>query len=236
MIKNLFRNFLARIYERNHKLRNLTLRLKLSSSLRKIREHAKSSRIVEYPWVYMNIDEVNVCKRLLDVGSVGSDLPIKIASQGCEVWCIDVRQYEGNGLVQNLRCLVGDVRKTSFKNDFFDCVIAVSTLEHIGLGRYGEWLEPDGDITAISEISRILSMNGTFLITLPFGKGEVFPSHRVYDKNRLQKILNGFKIEREDYFVRNKKGFWSPCEKECLAETRSPKVEMGLVCIKARKI
>jgi len=236
MIKNLLSNFLARIYERNYKLRNLALRLKLSSSLRNIREHAKSSRIVEYPWVYMNIDEVNVCKRLLDIGSVGSVLPIKLASQGYEVWCIDVRQYEGNGLVQNLRCLVGDVRKTSFENNFFDCVIAVSTLEHIGLGRYSEWLEPDGDITAISEISRILSKNGTLLITLPFGKEEVFPSHRVYNQKRLRAILKGFRVEREDFYVRTKNGFWLPCVKEDLSEIRSLEVEMGLACIKARKI
>jgi len=184
----------------------------------------------------MNIDEVNVCKRLLDVGSVGSFLPINLASQGYEVWCIDVRQYEGKGLVQNLKFLVGDVRKTRFENDFFDCVIAVSTLEHIGLGRYGEWLEPDGDITAVSEISRIMSINGMLLVTLPFGKGEVFPSHRVYNQQRLRAILKGLKVEREDYYTRNKSGFWSPCAKEDLSETRSPKVEMGLACIKARKI
>jgi len=184
----------------------------------------------------MNIDKDNVCKRLLDVGSVGSVLPIDLASQGYEVWCIDVRQYEGNGLVPNLKCLVGDVRKTSFEKGFFDCVIAVSTLEHIGLGRYGEWLEPDGDITAVSEISRIMSINGALLVTLPFGKGEVFPSHRVYNQQRLQTILEGFRVKREDYYARNQSGFWSPCAKENLADTRSPKVEMGLACIKARKI
>jgi len=236
MINNLYRNFLVRIYEKNHKLRNLALRLKLTSSLRKIREHAKSSRVIEYPWIYMNIDKVNVCKRLLDVGSVDSVLPINLASQGYEVWCIDVRQFEGKGLVQNLKCLVGDVRKTSFENDFFDCVIAVSTLEHIGLGRYGEWLEPDGDITAVSEISRILSENGVLLVTLPFGKGETFPSHRVYNQQRLKTILEGFKVEREDYYSRNKRGFWSPCTKDDLSDIRSLKVEMGLACIKARKM
>jgi len=231
----LYRKFLARIYERNYKLRDLALNLGLTSSLNNILEYAKSSRIVEYPWVYMNLDEVNVCKRLLDVGSVGSFLPIDLASQGYEVWCIDVRKYEGNGLVQNLRCFIGDVRKTSFENGFFACVIAVSTLEHIGLGRYGEWLEPNGDITAVREILRILSINGVLLVTLPFGKEEIFPSHRVYNQQRLRTILKGFKVEREDYYARNKNGFWSPCVKEDLAETRSPIIEMGLACIKARK-
>jgi len=236
MIKNLYKKFLVSIYERNHKLRELALRLNLSSSSSKIRAQTKSSRIVEYPWIYMNIDKANVCKRILDIGSVGSDLPIKLAAQGYEVWCIDIRKYEGNGFIHNLKCIVGDVRRTSFENDFFDCVIAVSTLEHIGLGRYGEWLESDGDITAISEISRILSINGTLLITLLFGKGEIYPKHRVYNKKRLQIILDGFKIEGENYYVRNKNGFWSSCKKEDLAEIQSPQVEMGLACIKARKI
>ena len=66
MIKNLYKKFLVSIYERNHKLRELALRLNLSSSSSKIRAQTKSSRIVEYPWIYMNIDKANVCKRILD--------------------------------------------------------------------------------------------------------------------------------------------------------------------------
>ena len=115
-------------------------------------------------------------------------------------------------------------------------MVAVSTLEHIGLGRYGDKVDYDGDILAVQEISRILSKNGAFLFTVPFGKGETYPNHRVYDDQGLNRLLNSFMIERTDYFVRNSEGFWEPCLRNKLANTRFPVVEMGLACVKAKKI
>ena len=47
-----------------------------------------------------------------------------------------------------------------FNDKFFDVVTAVSTIEHIGLGCYGDSIAPDGDKEATTEIKRVLKRGG----------------------------------------------------------------------------
>jgi ubiquinone/menaquinone biosynthesis C-methylase UbiE len=152
------------------------------------------------------------------------------------VWCIDIREYEYAELLSNVRCIVGDIRKTNFDAGFFDVVTVVSTIEHIGLGRYADSVDVNGDKLAMKEIRRVLSTDGFSLITLPFGKRMTYASHRVYDKESLKALLKGFTVEREDYYSRTvSTGFWRPCTAEDLTEVTSPKYENGLVCVKVKK-
>lgn len=224
---------LLSLYERNHWLRNLALRLGIAPSLARM-ERLKSSRTIEYTWVYLHIPREK--NRVLDVGSVGSSLPITLAQMGYKVWCIDIRRYEYCGFLSNVKCVIGDIRKTDFRDGFFGIVTLVSTIEHIGLGRYSDSVDLDGDKHAMSEIRRILSDDGYALITLPFGKRMTYASHRVYDKESLGALLKGFTVEHQDYYIRKSStGFWCPCTAKNLAEITSPKCENGLVCVKARK-
>lgn len=54
------------------------------------------------------------------------------------------------------------------KNQNFDFVISYSSLEHSGLGRYGDELNPDGDIEAAEEVWCMLKKGGYFIIGLPY--------------------------------------------------------------------
>jgi len=232
---NKLKEALSGIYERKHWLRNLALRLGAAPSITHI-EGLKSSRSVEYTWIYMNIPHNKNQTRMLDVGSVGSHLPITLGQMGYKVWCIDVRKYEYTELLSNVRCIVGDIRKTNFDTGFFDIVTVVSTIEHIGLGRYGDSVDMNGDKLAMREIRRILSTDGCSLITLPFGKKMTYASHRVYDKESLRALFKGFAVEREDYYSRKvSTGFWCPCTAEDLTIVTSPKYENGLACVKVKK-
>ena len=228
-VKELF----SEIYERQHWLRKLAFRLRIAPSLTRI-ERLKSSRNIEYAWVYRNIP--HKINRILDVGSVGSSLPITLGQMGYDVWCIDIRKYEYADLLPNVRSILADIRKTNFRDNFFDVVTIVSTIEHIGLGRYGDSLNINGDKHAMSEVRRILQTGGYILVTLPVGKRMIYSSHRVYDKESLRELLKGFIIEHQNYYIRKiTTGFWQPCTYEDLTEVTSPKIENGLACIKAKK-
>jgi SAM-dependent methyltransferase len=116
--------------------------------------------------------------KVLDVGCAATRnyLPASLALLGWEVWGIDIREWKFK--FPNFHFVVGDIRQTTFPDNFFDCVYAVSTLDHIGLsGRYGiTKYDPQGDFKAIREIARILRNEGTLLITIPYGK-------KISDKN-----------------------------------------------------
>ncbi|MCK9344983.1 MAG: DUF268 domain-containing protein [Candidatus Pacebacteria bacterium] len=55
------------------------------------------------------------------------------------------------------------------------------TVEHVGLGRYGDDIEPDGDLRAAQELSRVVRSGGSLLFVVPVGKPRIqFNAHRVY--------------------------------------------------------
>jgi SAM-dependent methyltransferase len=223
--------FIQNLYDSNKYVRAFAQKLGFT---RPINVDVLSSRIVEYPWVLSNFP-FSTTNKVLDVGSSGSQLPIMLVGLGQKVWTIDIRHYEYKDASANLTSIQGDARKTSFEDEFFDVVIAVSTVEHIGLGRYGDKKDNEGDKETLKEIRRITKSNGTLLITVPFGRQCDTPEYRVYDIARLHSLLQGFKIMKTDYFVSTDKLWVKTTEDQVIGKDCSKK-ESATVCVKAIKI
>jgi SAM-dependent methyltransferase len=57
--------------------------------------------------------------------------------------------------------------------------------EHVGLGRFGDELDPDGTKKALRELSRVLARGGQLLFSMPIGRERVcFNAHRVWHPER----------------------------------------------------
>src|SRR3990170_1502531 len=97
-----------------------------------------NSRLIEYPFVVRKLAGRTPGKAL-DVGCAdgGNVLPPILAALGWELHGIDIRDFRLPH--PDFRFTKGDLTKTTgFASDFFDCVYAVSSIEHFGLsGRYG---------------------------------------------------------------------------------------------------
>jgi hypothetical protein len=82
------------------------------------------------------------------------------------------------------------------------------TLEHIGLGRYGDPIDYDGDLKAIAELKRVMAPNGNLLIVVPTGKPRIeFNAHRVYSYLQICEYFSPFKLIEfslvpDDYEIR----------------------------------
>jgi hypothetical protein len=75
----------------------------------------------------------------------------------------------------------------------FDLIVSFSSLEHDGLGRYGDPINPNGDIDACIEVYNMLNPNGYFLCGIPIGEGCIYGNlHRIYNKKRLNKMFSLF--------------------------------------------
>ena len=75
----------------------------------------------------------------------------------------------------------------------FDACISVSSIEHSGLGRYGDNIDSMGDIKAMIDIKNILKKDGLLFLSVPIGEDRVmWNAHRVYGKIRLELLLDGW--------------------------------------------
>lgn len=69
----------------------------------------------------------------------------------------------------------------------FDVGISISSFEHDGLGRYGDSINPDGDLRAMNEMKQLLNKNGLLFLAVPVGLDKVvWNAHRVYGNKRLK--------------------------------------------------
>lgn len=77
----------------------------------------------------------------------------------------------------------------------FDAAFSISSFEHDGLGRYGDPLDPDGDLRAMREMRSILRPGGLLYLSVPVGRDKVvFNAHRIYGRARLPLLLDGWSV------------------------------------------
>ena len=157
--------------------------------------------------------------RVLEVGCVDAHncLPTVFAGLGYETHAVDIRDFKVE--YPNLTFSRQDITEISYPDAFFDAVLAISVVEHIGLkGRYGVSLgAPSGDRKAIDAMIRVLKPEGRLVVTVPYGRHYkiVDSIHRIYDGAHLrEQLFAGLRIRKEEYAVRDEKKSWILASKE----------------------
>ena len=83
--------------------------------------------------------------------------------------------------LSNLSYERADLLARPFPDASIHSLSCMHVIEHIGLGRYGDPLDPNGDLKAMSELKRVLGPGGSLLFVVPVGEPKVvFNAHRVY--------------------------------------------------------
>ncbi|MCK9368648.1 methyltransferase domain-containing protein [Candidatus Dojkabacteria bacterium] len=152
-------------------------------------------RALEYPWAIKNITIQG--GKLLDIGSTVSEMFSNLLPKTVEVYAINLTSPKN---IQNVKYVTGDIRATDFKDNLFDVITCISTLEHIGVeGRYKVKKDEFGDIKAMKEMLRILKPGGTLLLTVPYGAKDVLPINKLYNKERIDELSKGYVLESATY-------------------------------------
>ena len=80
-----------------------------------------------------------------------------------------------------LQSLAGTLLALPFEDHSVGSLSCLHVAEHVGLGRYGDQLDPSGTRRACCELARVLAPGGTLLFSLPVGRPRVcFNAHRVH--------------------------------------------------------
>ncbi len=92
--------------------------------------------------------------------------------------------------LDNLQTGRADLTTLAFPNNSISSLSCMHTVEHIGLGRYGDSVNVHGDTQAMRELERVLTPGGNLLFVVPVGKPAViFNAHRIYS---FEDIIGNF--------------------------------------------
>lgn len=88
-----------------------------------------------------------------------------------------------------------DLLNLNFADNSIPSLSCMHVVEHVGLGRYGDTLDPEGDARACAELARVLAPGGQLLFVTPVGREVVqFNAHRVYSYDGVLALFSGLKL------------------------------------------
>jgi len=145
-----------------------------------------SEQIVENPMVFRYLRPEG--RRLLDFGAFESVLPLQLSAIGYQVTVLDQRTYPFAH--PNLTVLCHDLFGRELQSvEKFDTVLSVSTIEHLGLGTYGDIVQADADKQGIAILWSLVREGGRLMVSLPAGKPTVQRGYRTYNEARLRAVF-----------------------------------------------
>lgn len=120
-------------------------------------------------------EHVDVASQLHWVAAVATFKPITF---------IDIRPAEME--IANLTCKSGSLLALPYRDQEVPSLSCLHVVEHVGLGRYGDPLDPEGTHKSVRELARVLAPGGTLLLALPVGRPQlVFNAHRVHSPAQI---------------------------------------------------
>jgi len=71
--------------------------------------------------------------------------------------------------LDSLDFVEGSILDLPFEDRTLSSLSSLCVVEHIGLGRYGDELDPDGSAKAIKELARVVAPGGRLYLSVPVG-------------------------------------------------------------------
>jgi len=149
-----------------------------------------NERIVELPFVFRELSVLPHHGSIIDIGSSESTVSLSLASLGYDVTTVDPRGY---GFAHPNIDGLGDV--TEADQQRYDGAVVLSTIEHVGVAHYGQDADPDADIALMDELATKLKPSGVLVLTTPFGDGRDGGFQRIYEPERLTRLLGSFDVD-----------------------------------------
>ena len=157
------------------------------------------ARVVEIPWVLARV--ANRSGGLLDAGSslnydfvltapLLSNKKITIVTLSPEATCL---------WKTGVSYVFGDLRSMDFRDECFDTIVCISTIEHVGMDNFlytGQKedtpKDPQDFLLALRELKRVLKQGGILYVTFPFGRFEDHGWFQQLDANLTDRLIKEF--------------------------------------------
>lgn len=130
-----------------------------------------------------------------DIGSRLDGFIAHLLAAEIDVTMIDVREFPGE--VERLHTIVDDATNLhQIADGSIESISALCSLEHFGLGRYGDPIDPEACFKCFANIQKKLKKGGRLYISVPIGKERVeFNAHRVFYASTVVENFNTLCLE-----------------------------------------
>lgn len=148
-----------------------------------------------------------------DIGSKAE--MVGIISQFVPTTMIDIRPIDLE--LKGLSFKIGSILDLPFKDNEIKSLSSICVIEHIGLGRYGDQLDPFGSEKAIEEIKRVLAQRADLYISLPVADENkiYFNAHRAFTREYILQLFKPLQLIEEKYiYERNMSDHRDPDKKD----------------------
>lgn len=137
----------------------------------------------------------------LDVGSRIDGFILALTSTR-HVNVLDIRALPQK--VNNLRFIKGNIcDPPSNLFNKFDYVTCLHTIEHIGLGRYGDPFDLDGWVQCLEGLSSLLMNNGTLFLSAPCSRKQsiYFNAHRLFNPVTIPAKAREYNLILKEFYI-----------------------------------
>jgi SAM-dependent methyltransferase len=101
----------------------------------------------------------------------------------CPVVYWDIRPT--SFVLPGLECRIGSILELPVADRSLPSLSCLHTAEHVGLGRYGDPIDPEGTDKTLRELARILAPGGRLLFSMPVGVEQlIFNTQRIWPPSR----------------------------------------------------
>ncbi len=142
-------------------------------------------------WAARKVKEINPIKHI--------DISSSLYFSGIVSAFIDIDFYDyrpADLYLSGLKSLEGNLYNLPFESNSINSISCMHTIEHIGLGRYGDPIDPEGDLKAITELKRVVATGGNLLFVTPVGIPRIeFNAHRIYSYEQISSYFEGFELK-----------------------------------------
>lgn len=143
-------------------------------------------------WLYHALEKYPIAGK--EVGIIGSVLPFYESV---------VLAYGGHPItIEYNKIISEDSRITTFtveefnKNPRkFDVILSISSIEHDGLGRYGDPINPNADLEFMTKAKSLLKEGGHMILAVPVGPDSlIWTACRIYGKLRFPLLIKEWNL------------------------------------------
>ena len=170
---------------------------------------AESASLGEYFW-----QDLLVAKEIINQSpnrhvDIGSRVDGFIAHIACmrKVEVFDIRPLHWE--IENVKFTQWDIMDPNpTLNGSADCVSCLHTLEHIGLGRYGDKLDPEGWKIGLKSLVDLVASGGGLWLSVPIGIQRIeFNAHRVFNPATIIHAASELGVMLKRFFYLTDSGF-----------------------------